>query len=277
MDKGLQMSRGFQNLGNTCYLNSLTQVLINTPPLHYQVLNADHTCSATCLVCVVRDIMKSARKSTVVPSRLVSSISKINKNFRPHRQQDPHELYLIILGQFPAELKSIFRGKLRSTVTCVKGHASRTQEDFFNLSLEIANSSSVNASLQKFFEPDTNIPGYLCQDCNKRVRIQKAYAIEENPAVLVIQLNRFNHLAQKVNRSVKFESKLALGSDEYELYGMVEHLGGSINSGHYISYVRAPNSAWYKADDSFVSSFRQNDLPSVKPYLLFYIKKSPQN
>ena len=39
---------------------------------------------------------------------------------------------------------------------------------------------------------------------------------------------------------------------DYELYGMVVHMGSSLHSGHYISLVKAPNGQWNEISDSMV-------------------------
>ena len=36
------------------------------------------------------------------------------------------------------------------------------------------------------------------------------------------------------------------GGSQYTLYGIVEHLGYSIRSGHYVSYVKSGNNLWYR-------------------------------
>jgi hypothetical protein len=39
----------------------------------------------------------------------------------------------------------------------------------------------------------------------------------------------------------------------YSLYGVLVHSGHSVHSGHYYSYVRAPNGMWYICDDTHVA------------------------
>jgi len=46
----------------------------------------------------------------------------------------------------------------------------------------------------------------------------------------------------------------------YRLYAVLVHVGSSMHSGHYYSYVRSPNNRWYKADDT---SMTQCDLNQV--------------
>lgn len=48
-----------------------------------------------------------------------------------------------------------------------------------------------------------------------------------------------------------------LKNTSYKLYGVLVHLGYTCKSGHYYSYVRGPNNAWYKADDTRVSKKKE--------------------
>jgi ubiquitin carboxyl-terminal hydrolase 36/42 len=41
----------------------------------------------------------------------------------------------------------------------------------------------------------------------------------------------------------------------YELYGVLVHIGNTSHSGHYYSYVKAPDRRWYRIDDQRVRKF----------------------
>jgi len=63
--------------------------------------------------------------------------------------------------------------------------------------------------------------------------------------------------------------------DEYELMGVVVHRGTSMNSGHYMAYVKR-NNIVYKCDDRIITSGEQfNNIPKNEtPYILLYKKVS---
>jgi len=62
-------------------------------------------------------------------------------------------------------------------------------------------------------------------------------------------------------------------SVKYQLYGVLIHEGFNMNSGHYYSFIKAPNNCWYKADDDYVS-LSSGDLPlKQEAYVLFYIRE----
>lgn len=58
---------------------------------------------------------------------------------------------------------------------------------------------------------------------------------------------------------------------QYELFCVVNH-HGSMDTGHYISYVRH-NSLWFKCDDAFITQAQLQQVLKTKAYVLFYMKK----
>lgn len=73
----------------------------------------------------------------------------------------------------------------------------------------------------------------------------------------MLQLKRFNYQARKISRDVEFPEYLSFAPFEkhpvnpphrYELTGVVEHLGGSLGSGHYVSFVKSGN-RWYSVGE----------------------------
>ena len=62
----------------------------------------------------------------------------------------------------------------------------------------------------------------------------------------------------------------SLRNVSYKLYGVLVHLGHTSHSGHYYSYVRAPNDSWNKADDQRVSGVQAQEALNQNAYILFY-------
>ncbi len=61
----------------------------------------------------------------------------------------------------------------------------------------------------------------------------------------------------------------------YRLYAVLVHVGSSMHSGHYYSYVRSPNNRWYKADDTAMTQCDLNQvLTQHGAYILCYIKET---
>ena len=64
---------------------------------------------------------------------------------------------------------------------------------------------------------------------------------------------------------------------QYDLIGVISHLGESSDAGHFIAYCRDPikTENWYKYNDSFVTKvedFQKEVVDFGMPYVLFYQK-----
>jgi ubiquitin carboxyl-terminal hydrolase 36/42 len=64
---------------------------------------------------------------------------------------------------------------------------------------------------------------------------------------------------------------------EYELCGVIVHVGRGCQFGHYYSYVKTMNGIWCRADDQHVSQVEIDEVLKQKAYLLFYVKKNSSN
>ena len=114
---------------------------------------------------------------------------------------------------------------------------------------------------------------------------EKRYYIKDFPNNIVIHFKRFDMYARKVSKPVTYPSlinfsEFAFPEDKlnkqesynYELYGVVVHIGGTLNGGHYIAYCKSPDNNWYLCDDSRVANASNSGI-SQGAYMLFYRKK----
>lgn len=98
------------------------------------------------------------------------------------------------------------------------------------------------------------------------------------PKVLIVVLKRFNNDGEKIDRLIKFPFDLDLckycvgyrkTSYKYSLKSVANH-DGSLNGGHYYSYVQNTNGKWYTYNDTNVSEMSKNEVVSRSAYCLFY-------
>ncbi|XP_063230219.1 ubiquitin carboxyl-terminal hydrolase 1 [Bacillus rossius redtenbacheri] len=98
---------------------------------------------------------------------------------------------------------------------------------------------------------------YWCEQCLRYNEARRSVCYETLPRLLVLQLKRFSSTfgsmvcMSKVNDYMPTPLRLACFCEkclllpeeerphEYELYGVIMHLGATIASGHYVAYVRA--------------------------------------
>mmetsp|Transcript_413 Transcript_413/g.1405 ORF Transcript_413/g.1405 Transcript_413/m.1405 type:complete len:560 (+) Transcript_413:68-1747(+) len=238
---------GFQNLGNTCFMNASLQCLLHCPPLvsvlskrvHTKALGRSHSESSFCSFCSFESVLaqvqgSSGRKFSIAPRNFVQNQRSICKTFRPGRQEDAHEFVRHLLDNMvkasqyrsgrdnikrmthQEEMKtivhSIFGGCLQNSVTCLSCKAvSVVTEPFLDLSVDIHSTSSVTGALEKFTSSE-RLDGankYRCEKCRSHVAALKRMTIRRAPNILTLHLKRFDHL-RKDSKHVYYEEKLDL-------------------------------------------------------------------
>jgi len=144
--------------------------------------------------------------------------------------------------------------------------------------------------LEKFFSEEEIDCDYKCTNCKKKTSIIKFTEIAVLPSILVLHFKRFDGSHGKHNGSIDFTENINLKNftvqkkfedgikeeynknTKYTLFAVAEHIGSSINAGHYIAYCKR-NSNWYRFSDSSVSISDEDDSLSKSAYILFYRRK----
>ena len=124
----------------------------------------------------------------------------------------------------------------------------------------------------------------FCNFCKRQCNSQMCTILAFGPEIIIIILNRGQGIQYKVK--LNFDEQLNLYNFieykdtgvNYQLIGVVTHLGGSDMSGHFIAYCKNPiSNTWYQYNDSIVnevnqSNFKAEVIDFAMPYLLFYQK-----
>lgn len=103
--------------------------------------------------------------------------------------------------------------------------------------------------------------------------------IVKAPEVLSLHLKRFTATGRKITSTIKYTGNLNLdpymdkhtGSPAYELYAVTVHQGSGPHIGHYYSYVKNKNGAWFEANDESVHVSQARVYSAA--YILHYIRK----
>lgn len=286
----------------------------------------------TCLADLFYSIVTQKRKvGTIAPKKFIARLRKEKIEFDNYMQQDAHEflnflinhINEIIVGeqsQGPAVqvgnnsrakmlnnhegeknhtwINDIFQGILTSETRCLNCETVTSKdEDFFDLSIDVDQNTSITSCLRNFSSTETLCSDnkFKCDTCSSYQEAHKRMRVKRLPTILALHLKRFKYVEQynrhiKVSHRVVFPLELRLfnTSDDavnpdrmYDLVAVVIHCGSGPNRGHYISIVKS-HGFWLIFDDDIVDKIDPSTIEdfyglttdiqksSETGYILFY-------
>ena len=142
-------------------------------------------------------------------------------------------------------------------------------------------SGEKSVTLEECFEneiSDTNFYGenqIFCNNCRKMCNAKGVSKIFSSPYILILILNRGK--GNEFDCDVDFKEKINIKKyvdsndcpNEYELIGVISHLGESSMNGHFIADCKHFDGKWYSFSDSSVTLTNRYTKRGM-PYILFY-------
>lgn len=205
-------------------------------------------------------------------------------------------------------IDKIFTGGLQSDVICSYCNYISTKVDpFWDISLEIRVSDTnlreplrLEDCLFRFTLPEI-LTSFNCSFCKCTSKEAKKQLTMKNlPIVCCFHLKRFeqsNKIHKKISHHISFPEILDMSpfmsqnqpatnnnstttipntndtnstlKRKYFLFAVVNH-HGSLESGHYTSFIRLTKDQWFKCDDHIISKASIKDVMKSEGYLLFY-------
>lgn len=299
------MIHGFFNIGNSCYLNSALQCLINSEIFVNELQNIIKSYKGLSTENLKRYEFLNLlidMTSATNPVNLKQILSEYDDLFKYNHQQDAHEALMSILNILHKETKinskhheklfksmnqgwishiktfgfsfidKIFSGQQVSIVKCPCNHIVQTSEIYNSLNLSISNDSKLHTSFGQYFSPDT-IPDYECDHCHNKTNATKMISILSFPDILIISLKRFTQQGQKIQSNYEILTELSfnninIGQLNYKLKVIVNHVGNSLHSGHYTSIIINSGNYYYIDDDKIIQIQPITHSPIV--YMFIY-------
>lgn len=233
---------GLENLGSTCYLNSVLQCLTNCLPLREFLLNDKLSLSCCdslnfCMICVLRrhiiNVMNNSGE-VITPIEIYTNLRSIAPHFTYDHQQDAHEFLNYVLdsmwksiplhysnsnkkceNKFEVPLNSIFCSYVKTEIKCLEcKNRSFTYNKMMDFILDITqNVKTLDSALYNFIQPEILPNEYSCQCSKNKVNAKIENSISKLPMVITFQLKRFsfkNSQSMKVHNSVTYPEILNL-------------------------------------------------------------------
>ena len=158
------------------------------------------------------------------------------------------------------------------------------QQYLFNFKLKCQNINKVDINdcflFNQKMEHFTGQNAMYCNNCKLQCPASYCTQLYTVPKILIIVLNR----GKGIEFNVKLDFYEYLNLEQfveikktginYQLIGVVTHMGESGASGHFIAYCKSPiDGQWYKYNDDIVTKvnkFKEEIIDYAMPYILFF-------
>lgn len=299
---------GINNLGATCAINSLIQMICRNDKLRTIILNANvNEGTLTSELKEVLHLIHNEKKS-LTPNKFINNFYLIFKGiFNRFEQIDINELWLYMIDKIHEEtsyklnidngnirdiyqstintfnnnktsgLLELVQGSFINVISCSNcNHKSHSFEPFITLAVDIhENKTIADLIFMSMTDEIREKDEWKCDNCKGNHNYMKMKRICKFPEILVISLNRFKDIYNKDNSEVFVNEKLNFIIDDTNHYNYgLKSLGlhyGNLNGGHYMSICEINNETFNLYNDENVNTINKNDfLKSNTVYLIIY-------
>ena len=281
---------GIKNMGNTCYANSIIQLLRCLSDLYHwdlcQSLSSRLTESFKRLMVSMNTFTQNDREGD--EGRMVRPIDFLGKlrgvmgdHFNIHQQHDVPEVLQTILNDFidcNFVSASVLTLRCVQDTTCSVCGSVKNQNVSFSL-IPVPIATNLQQCFEDFCKP-ISLKGdnqYQCDTCDGRQNAVQSNSIANNPNFLFIQIRRakdgpHGHFVKDTSDILLNETLTLLccpnQSLEYTLRGTIHHVG-EVHQGHYTACVNVDN-FWYLCDDSTIVPIEFDSIDCTSVYLAVY-------
>lgn len=281
--------KGFTNLGNTCYLNSGLQMIIQNQDL-CNIVTALKSKSE--ILSKFSDFIEeyyNGQTKPLKPKFIKNLVSQKNSIFSGFNQQDSSEFIVFLLELLNTEINKytenkniidkIFEIEITTSTKCKVLSCLNVSENKQNSTILILDVNEECNNLDDCYnlsKSKIKLDGdekYFCEKCNKKRIASQRKDITKWPKNLIVWIRRYQ---QKGTKLSKFSQEILVPIEwrsNYQLKGIVFH-SGSLYGGHYI-YAGKVNDKWYLFNDATVSELSNRELINLINYgYIYYYTKS---
>ncbi|CCK68679.1 uncharacterized protein KNAG_0B02370 [Huiozyma naganishii CBS 8797] len=194
-------------------------------------------------------------------------------------------------------INDLFQGTQTSKVRCLTCDSVTSHDErFLDFPIELEDSkdaaTDIQEQLREFCQTELlhGANKFYCNECCGLQEAQRVVGLKKLPRILALHLKRFKY-SEAQNTNIKLFNKITYPlflevaskfdpsvSKKYELTGVVLHMGGGPQHGHYVSVCKTDNFGWLFFDDETVETldepqvlnFTGDTTTSTTAYVLFY-------
>jgi ubiquitin C-terminal hydrolase len=270
-------TKGFNNIGNTCYLNSGLQMLIQNIDLCNSIYQNKNNSNILGQIALFINEYYNSNQNAITPNYIKQLIDNRNNIFQGTTQNDAGEFLIYLLEIINDELKyNIFEIETNITIKCkllaCLNKSSHIEKNTF-LILDINDNTNTLNDCYRIYKERVKLDNdtlYYCTPCNAKRIASKRLEIIKWPNHLIIWLKRFQICGSRYNKNCKEIDIPHEWRHNYILSGIIYH-SGNLFGGHYV-YIGKNNNKWYLYNDNHVSEINENQLNQFKnnAYILYY-------
>ena len=281
----MNIIKGFNNIGNTCYLNSGLQLLIQNKAFCEIILkNSNKSENLEIMSNFIKEYYTTT-DTTITPNKIREIVGNSNKIFYKNEQQDVAEFIVYLMDIIDTDLKRNLNPLFDITsvttikcklLKCLKTSVTMHKNPF--LILPITDECLTLDDCYRQFKVHEKLEGddmYFCQNCReKRIASKRVHVIEWSNN-LIIWLKRFENNKERLFKNNK-EIEIPIDwRHDFTIKGAVIHMG-QINGGHYVYMSRhVATDNWFMCDDSSITCIPKEKVQSYlnRAYIFNYLKK----
>ena len=290
--KVVEKHAGFVNKGNTCYANSILQILSTIPSFWCQGSSESGTISPLAKAVSQNLSLLKKRSSAIDPSNFLIALQNLvskknNHPFNVNTQHDVPEILQFILDELKGTsiiADNVISASISCTETCQVCFLDNKEEIKYDI-IRLDLSNSIRSSLELFFSPKYFIGENrsFCNMCSSLQDSERTITISNCGYILIFQLIRYvdsNGKIIKDNRKVDiFSENLTIPvkvddsitiNKAFKLKATINH-SGTLDAGHYWAFIKDHiTNSWLKCNDQSVLRVNFSALSNDTSYILVY-------
>jgi len=276
---------GLENFGNTCYVNSILQLLMRCQDFidffratYQQRGSQDSSPLLKHFMTFLDHYATPPRGKTIAPKEVMFLLNDKKDLFAPFQQYDAHEFLIQLLDILDEEIKKVWEQPCSKRFFHYLYHTifhnvqdSRDSKNVpnYEVILTLPFSPCLIESMKLYGSMDM-LEEWESEKYKKKVRATKCNRIFHWPRYLFVQINRYDQNFNKIQDDM--QTPLRIPELNYDFTGAVVHHGHT-RFGHYVSVLRCGDD-FVLCDDERVHTIPEDRAMSLirKAYLLLYMK-----